>query len=1090
MRRSLVLLALLWPALPAAAQEPAYREDLRFVEALRARGDVDLALEMLKRLEAGAPEALKKELPLESAKTRLRLAADEPDTTKRLALYRDAMGDFQQFITADPRHPRVPEANLDIARVLNAIGKSELSLAILAEEAPKKQALSKQARDTLGAAQARLTVAEKELAALRDKLPDPDAEPDPAKKKLARQALARAEADVLQATFERAMNLYEQSETYLAGGDEAASKLLTRALAVLDPLSAGDVKSAITWKAKAWQGRIIFQIQTPDAGRAKFSEVIASTQPVAAEGQRLAYYFRLLAINEKPLPEDTKWKGSTGAGVAARLINGGEGWRRSYPRHLKTPEGYGVTFLLADTLAKAANNPKLGAGERAGYRARARTLCRELEAGENEYTDRARRLKIQTMVAEGLFKRKLAELKLFDEFYVRAQYEAYQLGIDHVEELRAQIKSLNGDLAKATEPAEKADLNKRIKAAEADLVKANDPKEAEKTREAHLATLKDSLKKALAAPDSKKVKGTTEYNNARAMLAYWSLNTGDLEEALKAGEEFIRDDPRSPQAANTAIYTIQACTQLLDKKRGNPKFEEKEVAELQAKLLSLSKYIEERWPKDNAGEMARHTVGLQMLKEEKYADAILKLGAIAPGYGNYALVCFQISDACDRAYKAKADPIAGDKDVDDYRRRSIEALEKVPTSAIGPDPFTNKIAIAAKAKLGREWFRLKKFPEMKALCDELIPKLNGLKFSEKEDEDRAIRNQLRYELTDVSLFAIYGLATKAFDAGDFKKAGEMLDPLVDTLTKPEESAEKTSMQKGQQLATAILSIALKAHLQQGNIDRTDLVLQSLDAVQGEMGGATTTLQLLAGLIRLQVDDVRKKGDKAALDKAIQGYTALLKKRTKDAKRTPELIKALASCYSGMDDHAAAARELAELNKGPVNEKDPNSKAARLMYIRALRLSKEPANLKEARKLIDEAILPVGKKPGWGARDLVAIKEDGLLLHEEGKYGTAFNVWMPWVKRLATEAPKGGPLREVYFEYYFYMVYSYYKSGAAKPTQKDRDAAVLGAARQINTFEASWPGFGGGASQQRFTDLLAAEPALKAQYEKLKPAPKK
>jgi hypothetical protein len=1086
MRRLFLLLAVLALATHTSAQEADYREDLRLVEALRARGDVDLALEQLKRLEATATPELKKELPLELAKTRLRLASEEPDTTKRLAMYRESMGDFQKFIAADPKHPRAPEASLDIARLLNAIGKAELSMAYLSEDDSKRQSLSKQGRDTLANAQKHLMTAEKMLTAAREKLPDPEAEPDAAKKKLARQAVARADAEILQATFERAMNLYEQAEAFRGVDNEASSKLLTKALDVLGPLSGGDLRAAATWKAKAWQGRILFDIQTPDAGRAKMMEVINSASTAAPEGRRIARYFLMQAISEKPGPEDTKWAGPTGKGVAARLIHEGESWRKLYPRHLKTPEGLGVTFLLAETLLKASADPKLAAATRDAHFARARALIRELEAGENEYTARARRMKIQAMAAQGLFKSPLAKLKAFDDFYLRAQYEAYQLTVDKAGELREKIKGLNADLAKATDPKEKKDLEAQIKAAEAGLARATDPKESEKAREGHIQTIKEALRKAFAAPDVKKAKGGLEYNNARAMLTYWALTSGELDEALKVGEEFIRDDPRSPQAAITAIYTLQACTQLLDSKRGNPKFEEKEVADLQARLLSLSRYIEERWPRENAGEMARHTVGLQLLKEEKFAEAIQRLGLISPGYGNYALVCFQISDACDRAYKAKADPIPGDEDVEGYRRRSVEALEKIPAAVLGPDPFLNKIAVAAKAKLGREWFRLKKYNEMKALCEGLLPRLNDLKFSDKDEEDKAVRNQLRYELTDVSLFAIYGLATAAFDKGGLKQAAEMLDPLVDILSKPDESPEKTSLQKNQQLAMAILSIALKAHLQQGNIDRTDLVLQSMDAVKGEGGGGVNTLQMLAGLIRLQVDEVRKKGDKAALDKAVQGFKALLKKRTEKAERTPELVRALASCFSSMEDHAAAAQELKELNKGPVNEKDPASKGARLMYIRALRLSKDPANIKEARKLIDEVMQPAPKKPGWGARDLSAIKEDGLLMHEEGQYARAFNVWMPLVKRLASEAPKGGAVRESYFEVYFYMVYSYYKNGMARPSQKDRDAVIVNAAKQIHSFEASWPDFGGGASQQRFTEFLAAEPALKAEYEKSKP----
>src|SRR4051812_41876696 len=113
------------------AQDPSpdYRDDLRFVESLRARGDNDLALEFLQRLAKDPPKDLAKELPLEFAKTRLRVASEEPDMTKRLALYKQARDDFAKFISANPGHPRIPEASFDIARVLNMQGKTELNRA-------------------------------------------------------------------------------------------------------------------------------------------------------------------------------------------------------------------------------------------------------------------------------------------------------------------------------------------------------------------------------------------------------------------------------------------------------------------------------------------------------------------------------------------------------------------------------------------------------------------------------------------------------------------------------------------------------------------------------------------------------------------------------------------------------------------------------------------------------------------------------------------------------------------------------------------------------------------------------------------------
>jgi tetratricopeptide (TPR) repeat protein len=126
MRRSLLVVALLLlTAPPSPAQDADFRDELRFAEALRARGDSDLALELLLRLEKTATAEQKKELSLELAKTRLRDAASMPEAARRLARYREARADFQKFIAESPGHPRVPEAYLDIARTLDLQGKTD-----------------------------------------------------------------------------------------------------------------------------------------------------------------------------------------------------------------------------------------------------------------------------------------------------------------------------------------------------------------------------------------------------------------------------------------------------------------------------------------------------------------------------------------------------------------------------------------------------------------------------------------------------------------------------------------------------------------------------------------------------------------------------------------------------------------------------------------------------------------------------------------------------------------------------------------------------------------------------------------------------
>jgi len=1071
-------IAILWLGTGFLAFSQDFREDLRLAEALRNRGDVDLALELLSKLEKIATPEQKKELPLEFAKTRLRLASEEPDTNKRLALYREAQANFEAFRTSNPGHPRLPEANLEIARVLNAIGKTELGQALSSDDRKTRTSLAGQARTTLAKAFAQLKRAESEWLDLAKKLPDPSEVSDPAAKKAALLNKNRTQREIEQVRFEMGINLYEQSETYLGGSDDKAADLLSEARRFLDPLAAGPPTSPVTWKAMAWQGRIIFQTEKAEDARAKFTQVLNGARyPAAAEGIRLARYFRLLAIREKPEPTDLKAPG----GPSRLIREGGESWLNDYRRFHNTPEGYGLKYLLAQTYLASAEARGLDQQTRNQYRNRARVLLRDVELNENEFSDRARRLKIQTMAAQGLFKRPVSTLKTFEDLYIRAQYEAFRLGQDPINDLQEQLKKLTASEATAT-PDEKKEIAVRKKELQGELKKLQEPGGVEKFREQCTATLKQALKMALSLPAVTKMTNDPELANARAMYIFWALQTNQLEEAIRVGEEFIRKDPRASQAGLAAAYVLQAYSQQLDSLRTKVGNEDVAVREWRDRLLLTAGYIEERWPTSNAGDMARHTVGLQLMREENYPEAVRRLSLVSPNYSNFALVSLQLADLCRKAQAAGSELLPGDRDIRDYRKRAMLALDRLSIEQLGPDPFVNQVTLAGKISLMRDWFTFKRYEQMDALSTNLLNQVNTLRFHDEPDKDKAIRNQLRFELTDLSLYAKYGLAEAAASAGDLPRAAQILDPLVDLLTKKDEARqEKENLQKNPRLASGILTIALKANLQQGKIDRTDLVLEALEQVTTTDSGDTNILQLLAFLIRTQVDELRKKGAVADLENAINGYSAILTKRTAKLKRTPEIVRQLASCYSSMKQHDKAAKELEAILS---DAEDATARGTRLLYIRELRQSGTPENLSKARELLN-AILGTPAKPNWGATDLTALVEQGYLLQAEEKWAEAFAIWSRLVKQLAPRVAQGGPQRDRYFEAYAQMLTAACKLAATKSAQAERDKAYRAAALQLHNLEKSWPDLGGEQAKARFLELLEKEPELKEKVEALK-----
>jgi hypothetical protein len=81
--------------------------------------------------------------------------------------------------------------------------------------------------------------------------------------------------------------------------------------------------------------------------------------------------------------------------------------------------------------------------------------------------------------------------------------------------------------------------------------------------------------------------------------------------------------------------------------------------------------------------------------------------------------------------------------------------------------------------------------------------------------------------------------------------------------------------------------------------------------------------------------------------------------------------------------------------------------------------------------------------------------------------------------------KGGPVKDWFLESSFHTISCGLKIAQGKQTTTERDTEIRRVAQQLVNFERSWEDFGSEASKKRFTELLAAEPALREQYELLK-----
>jgi tetratricopeptide (TPR) repeat protein len=1024
----------------ATGQEAEYSEDLRFVRELRARRYNDLALEYLEKLRAKNPNKEQaSELALEIARARLDASADEPDSAKRLVLYTQAKAEFEQFLKDNLNNPASGEVKLDLAQVAVQQGRTQLSRAWLQDTPNGRIAEMLKARTLLEDAGKLIRGAAGVLDGQLEKVKGASTDAD---KKLK----AKLEDARLRAEVSAAVNLIDQAQTFdesQLNEQKARAAKVQEAVKLLEKLGGGDNASPVTWTARAWLGRCTYELGEPKKARAKYNEVNEATGAAPAEGQRLARYFRLLAMKEQPdaLLGDSSEK----------IVTSAKGWIADYPSYANTPEGQGVRFLLAEVYMGQANDPKskLKPDEKAKILASARKLLTEIERSENEFTDRAHRKKIEIIREQGGLDRKVEELKTFEDCYVRAQYELHLIGVE--------VKEIKDDKERAAK------------------------------RKQHFETVLQALKQGLSQKDAQAREHALEANNARAMLAFCYLDSGKYEEAIKVAEAFARDNPKASQAATAAMYALQAHSKLIAAKEemSAPKEELEKAREALQKWVA---YVEQRWPKEPAADMARELVGLSLLREKKLAEAAQLLDRITPSYASYPFVQYKLAEALLDAEREKKP----DRKPGEYRNLAVHALSKIPDASTGADGAVNRVFVKSRFVLGTLLFleakeikeskdKEKKYLEVDNLARTTLEKLPSLPFDNDPKLDEAIRKQLGAELVVLRMHAQFGLAETAFTAGNHAEVVRLLDPFVDKA----KAGELPFIKENRELASGLLSLALRSNVHLGKLDRARIVLQVQQSLSEDGGDAASLaiLRQLSAIIKNHMEELARKNDPDTLAKTKAGFADLLTGLAKQAKPSTEFTLLMAQNYSHLEEHAKAIEMIEKLPE-PGEKPDENTlklhHAGRLMLVRELRLNKD---VKKAKTLLEE-IMGDKAKPGWGAKNVDVLIERVLIHEAEEEYFQGAKLADSLVKQLHQPAQKDNHLKEKYLECYYHVTYCFVNHAKGMTDKAKAEKTIKDAAEQIVKLEQGI-GFGNDASAKRFQDLLAKEPALKEQYEKLK-----
>jgi hypothetical protein len=413
-------------------------------------------------------------------------------------------------------------------------------------------------------------------------------------------------------------------------------------------------------------------------------------------------------------------------------------------------------------------------------------------------------------------------------------------------------------------------------------------------------------------------------------------------------------------------------------------------------------------------------------------------------------------------------------------RQAIDALKTMPPLPQGADAATTATYLQAKVELGRILYKSRQFAELEQLVD---PLLKGFEAGQFGLENEARKAEARANLVLLKLYARYGLADAAFNAGQPARVKEITDPIIDAIQK----GEYTDLKRNPTLRWGIMGLALRVSIQEGNIPRAHEVLQGMQKFAAEdegEAGATAVLAQIVLMVREQLREVRKKKDKELLDKTVASFGTFVEELAKQQKSSsPELLRLLAEAFAGLDRHEQAvayARRVQEPKGGNGQPPDPkqhaNYRACRILVVQALRRA---GKLDEA-----EAALQEVRQAPWGKDSFEADKERIHLLAARGKPAAAYAQWRDLVNSLVRRIREPG-IKDQYFECYYYMTECYLQWAMTQPEGARRDDAVKRAAGFISRLEVNMPDLGGEESKARFDGLLEREPALKEQYEKLK-----
>jgi len=1073
------------------ADEPPY---LEFVRALREkRRAPDLALEYLQTLskKPNLPKELASFLPLEMAECRMELAQLEMDPDIRMGIFRKAEEEFRAFLAAHPNSPQAAGANLHLARIMSQQGATQLSLAFRQDSKEARSAEKEKARVKFDQAAGSLTVAAAQIDELLKKSDLSAAD---------RKALAR---DKRLAQFDMGVNLFYKANTF--SDDATRSVTIAQARDFFKKAAAlGGDKDSLHFENVAWLARCYAETDDPKNADAQFAEVFRQKGPESEPGRRLALYFRLRFMERDPNIKAEE--------RAKRIETEATAWLDTYREYDSSSEGYAVRYLLAKAYnAQAQRVANQKSPEAQNLYSKAEGLLDAVEHGDNDFVQEAHDLRMQIVFKKSseISGGDIAKLANFQECFLRAQYEIFQLGEE-------------GEQARKAPPAKQKDL--------------------EAKRQKRLAGIIEALSRSLEfVDDQTSMKDQAE---AQYLLSFAYLASDQPYPAAVLGEDLARRLPKSARAVAAAGYALEAYSKILSEQ------EQKGAAKAslegdRSRVRNLAAFMEVNWPKNPITNLARYQLGLLAIKSNTYAEAVEVLARITPDYQAYSASQYDLAIfAAIPALRDKIAPPAGQSPTY-FQDHAIAALRRIPEPPADAPPEIVRYYLLGKQQLAMLLLGARQYDEMVQVAQQLQKQ-----FKERAI-DEALRKALEPAMETLVFLTQYAQAEIAYRAGQYDKVRVIVDPMLQNVAKQlggikdleaktqkeqddfdaqlqqkiknnqpvkdddqkklEEYKEKVSRLAQQshwkgQLLRSLLVLDLRSKVQEGNIQQAQQVFDLLKNTSGYLeGGSTGVLleivqQLKAQIGELETAAAKDPVKKEELNKILTGFTTFLDKLAEQpATLSEDLIGFVANSYSGMKKHAKAANLLARIpppkptpapseekqeDKDKREQEDRRKEAfyhhVRLMYVRELRLDKQfDRAVAEIKKIISE----------WGRNNLDVQREQIFILEDEEKFAAAANMWSKLMQeKLKPHVGKDNRLTDQYFDCYYHRVWCMYKFGMKQKDPAKRQDYITRAATELVKLDRSKVTLADHV-KKKFDDLLKQEEPLRKQYNALRQSEK-